>query len=209
LVVAGFAPGASLIVSIIFMNTTAIFASSQDLWVFPIFGLGAFVVGMGLAEAMKYGLRSPILLSSALVLAVLRYRLLAVLANSGTAIFSTGLPRTLASVIFMPFVGLLILAAATADLCEQQVFLSRRTMVRLGEWSFALYVAHELLLRAAIQVGGFIARSRLIIDVAVEQAFVMTAIAVAGLVYRFYEEPTERWLRPVNDRTRLSATWKC
>lgn len=193
-------------VTIIFMNTSAIFANSQDLWIFPIFGLGAFVVGMGLAEAVKYGLRSPIPLRLALVLAALSYGLLAVLANSGTAIFTTGLPRTLASVIFMPFVGLLILAAATADLGEQQGFLSRRTMVRLGEWSFALYMIHELILRAVIQVGGFTPRSGLIINLAVELAFVLTAVAVAGLVYRFYEEPLERRLRPVNDRTRLAAT---
>ena len=188
------------------MNTTAIFADSQDLWVFPIFGLGAFVAGMGLAEAMKYGLRSPIPLSLALVLAALSYGLLAVLANSGTAIFSTGLPRTLASVIFMPFVGLLILAAATTDLGDKQVFLSRRTMVRLGEWSFALYMIHELLLRAAIQVGGFTPRSGLIMNVAIEMLFLLVAIVVAGLVYRLYEEPLERWMRPANDRTRLAAT---
>ena len=79
-------------------------------------------------------------------------------------------------------------------------------MVRLGEWSFALYMTHELLLRAAIQVGGFTPRSGFIINVAVELTFVLTAIAVAGLVYRFYEEPLERWLRPANDRIRLAAT---
>jgi len=206
LIVAGSALGASLIVAIIFMNTTTIFANSQDLWVFPIFGLGAFVAGMGLAEAMKYGLRSPIPLSLALVLAALSYGLLAVLANSGTAIFSTGLPRTLASVIFMPFVGILILAAATTDLGDQEGFLSRNIMVRLGEWSFALYMIHEVLLRAAIQVGGFTPRSGLMINVVVELAFVLASIFVAGLVYWFYEEPLERWLRPANDRVRLAAT---
>jgi peptidoglycan/LPS O-acetylase OafA/YrhL len=64
-------------------------------------------------------------------------------------------------------------------------------MVKLGEWSFALYLVHELVLRTALELGPETLAQR--------AAFAVVGIAVsiplAGAAYTFFERPVEARLR--------------
>jgi peptidoglycan/LPS O-acetylase OafA/YrhL len=75
-------------------------------------------------------------------------------------------------------------------------------MVKLGEWSFALYLVHELVLRTALERGPETISQR--------PAFAVVGIAVsiplAGAAYTFFERPIEARLRNRSSRGRLADT---
>jgi peptidoglycan/LPS O-acetylase OafA/YrhL len=60
----------------------------------------------------------------------------------------------LAGALCIPGFALLIAAYADRDRCGgRPTFASAPAMVKLGEWSFALYLVHELVLRTALELG--------------------------------------------------------
>jgi peptidoglycan/LPS O-acetylase OafA/YrhL len=96
-----------------------------------------------------------------------------------------------------PF-GLLICAAARADVTGGGSVFSRRWAVRLGEWSFAFYMSHQLVLRL---VGSYWPFPQLpLLQTAVDLGL---AILSCALLYRFVEVPAERRIRPASVRPKL------
>ncbi|MFJ8041120.1 acyltransferase family protein [Kitasatospora sp. NPDC096147] len=92
-----------------------------------------------------------------------------------------------------PFFAALIVAAAQADLRGRAAF-GQRVTVRLGEWSFAWYLVHEIAFRCWLAAygrptGGWWA---------LLGAWLLLAggsLAVAAALFRYVERPVERLLR--------------
>ena len=97
-------------------------------------------------------------------------------------------------------VALLIVALAQRDLAGSPSWIAGRRWVVLGEWSYALYLTHHLLLqvaqRAVGEVGGTVA-------VAWVALLFVAAILVASALFRFVERPAERRLRDAPARAML------
>ncbi|MFI5618725.1 acyltransferase family protein [Streptomyces sp. NPDC051567] len=90
----------------------------------------------------------------------------------------------------------LVPAAALNDLRGTGSPWRHRWLVRLGEWSFAFYMVHVLVMRTAEQLFG----SRP--ELATKPALVFTAavfgvsLALAWALYRWVEQPGRRWILP-------------
>jgi peptidoglycan/LPS O-acetylase OafA/YrhL len=69
--------------------------------------------------------------------------------------------------------------------------LSYPLFVRFGQWSFAFYMIHRLVMRSFQQVGLYHYHGPLWQDGLV----LLTAVALSSLIYRWYEEPVRRALR--------------
>jgi peptidoglycan/LPS O-acetylase OafA/YrhL len=112
--------------------------STWELWFvfhFPPVQMLQFVFGMFLAKVVLTGQRLPLNLGGAVALTVGAYFV--------APVFD---PLYHFSAIAVVPLGLLIAAAATADVARVPTFLSRKTMVWLGDISFAFYMWHNLVL---------------------------------------------------------------
>lgn len=96
----------------------------------------------------------------------------------------------IANAAMIPAVTLLIVGAARSDLSGRRGLLTRRSLVCLGKWSFALYMTHALLLYA--REAWFPGRGSGVVALAV---FVAAAVAASAAAYRWCEFPLERNLR--------------
>jgi len=100
--------------------------------------------------------------------------------------------------------GLVITAAAQLDLAGAPSFLRDRAMVRLGEWSYALYLIHATVIYALIKLIG--ARSSVQYTNVVWLVGVsVVCIVVSAALYRFFEYPVEAWLRAFQKRRVAAA----
>ncbi len=160
-------------------------------FIFPPVRLLEFLIGMLLGLAVIDGWRCPIPLWAALTLA-------------GVATLVTALPGvpntlTFAAITLIPY-SLVIVSAAGQDVERGTSFFARRWLVVLGQWSFALYLSHQLVIRlvAALSGGDGLHMALLVPTLAL-------CIAVSGLLYRYVETPLERWLRPPS-RTRAPGS---
>lgn len=154
--------------------------SLEVLYLFPLVRLPEFVIGVVLALLVRSGWRPPIGLAPAAVLAAL-----AVAVD-----FLPVIPDrwTFAVVTVVPF-GLLIAAASRNDLLGSSR-MAGRWWVRLGEWSFALFMTHQIVLRA---FAALVPDHRL--QVVLVAPVLLLCVGVAGLTFRFLERPLERRLR--------------
>lgn len=67
-------------------------------------------------------------------------------------------------------------------------------MVRLGEWSFALYLVHPLVMHAVRRLGQLPVLEGPVAVLGLA-AFLVLATAAAAVAYVVAERPAERWLR--------------
>jgi peptidoglycan/LPS O-acetylase OafA/YrhL len=97
--------------------------------------------------------------------------------------------------VILPFILLVIASAATANVSGKGKFLSHPWTVRLGEWSFALYLTHCLLLEQVVHLDpGSKARSAPL-QLLEGGAFVLAAVAVSAPAFSWFEKPIEKRLR--------------
>lgn len=160
----------------------------------PLYRMGEFVIGMCLAVAMRRGWRLGLSLRSASIIAASSFLALAGLNSSiahlGLRLGDTaGLPLGVLDLAFLPISVILVAAAAGADLRGENTILSSPVAVRLGKWSFALYL---------IQMLTIVPLTRLVDDESVSLhnallfiAIIVVNIGLSGLAYRFIERPTE------------------
>jgi peptidoglycan/LPS O-acetylase OafA/YrhL len=178
---------AMIIFSLLFdaFKTTA--SHDEALWIFPLFSLGAFILGVVAAQTMRAGHRPKISFRTAAILTLGVYALLSGI--NGMHKFglfaSDHLSRAFVSAVFAPVAGLLIACAAADELDGKLRLLRSRWLVRLGEWSFALYLVHPLLIRTqsgATAVAGLL-------------AFLAAVVACSAAAHYLVEKPCERYLR--------------
>lgn len=159
-------------------------------FIFPPYRFGEFLLGMVLARAMLLGHRVVRPGRSALV-AVTALAMILVLLTAFTTHTGSAVARPWVALLALPPFAVLLAAGATSDLARRWTGLNSWLPVRLGEWSFALYLVHKPLLLATVALGWWSATGGLT-GLAV---FVLLALALAAALHHGAEKPIERYLR--------------
>lgn len=174
----------------------------------PVYRLGEFIIGIVIATAMRNGWRIRWGFKRVGAIGVAGYVLLAginwLVAESGISLGSTpGLPLSVQDFLFLPVTCLLVAGAASADLRAERTGLNGRWHVRLGEWSFALYLVQMIVIIPIAEVWRY-DEATMPGFVALVAAIVISQVAAAAL-FTFVEKPVERFLRPRigSDRERI------
>lgn len=161
-------------------------ARSSAIWVSPAFNVGLFLMGVAAAAALARGWRVRLPVSVAVSI------LIATLVVIGLLSDQQPLPRPVSTVLAAPALLLLILVTASGDLSERRGWLARTWPVRLGEWSFALYLLSGLMFTAALKL---VPAQSGVSALPVLVAAIVLCNAAAGAAHVLYERPLERLLR--------------
>ena len=157
-------------------------------YTFPAFRVAEFIVGVCLAIAMRKGWKPRFGIGVGAAAAIGSFLVLEVV--DGIAPWHTAGP--LAGALCIPGYALLIAAYADRDRCGgRPTFASSPAVVKLGEWSFALYLVHELVLRTALELGPEGLAERAVFTV----VGIAVSIPLAGAAYTYFERPIEARLR--------------
>ncbi|MFE2018305.1 acyltransferase family protein [Streptomyces sp. NPDC059499] len=151
-----------------------------------------FVLGVVAGLAVKRGWRPPVGLPAAIVLVVAGHMALVPWSRAvpDSLWYS---PYSASHLLSAPLFALLVTAAATADLEGRRTGLSSPWMVRLGHWSFAWYLFHEIVIRALL---GWLGRP--VTQTGTAKIWLLTlviSLALAAMAYHWVEHPLERLLR--------------
>ncbi|HEY1360096.1 MAG TPA: acyltransferase [Thermoleophilaceae bacterium] len=156
-------------------------------YAFPVLRLPEFVVGMALAALLQgRTVRMPSLFVAS---AIAGAALIALAAISPSA------DRGAVGLVTLPFCALLIAAAAQADRVDAPSPFRHPLAVKLGVWSYALYLAHGAVLVIWVKYVAKDLSSDTVVAVLEYVGIVLVMIAVAGLAHRYVEAPLERRLR--------------
>lgn len=151
-----------------------------------------FVLGVVAGLALKRGWRPPVPLWAAVGL-VLGWHLALIPWSHAVPDALWYSPYTASQWLSAPIFAALICAAARADLDGRRTGLGGARMIRLGHWSFAWYLIHEIVIRAAVFHWGKPAPGA---ETLLFWAGVLVvSLAAAGTAYHWVEHPAERWLR--------------
>jgi peptidoglycan/LPS O-acetylase OafA/YrhL len=164
----------------------------------PIYGLLYFVIGMTLAAHVRTGRSIVPELRVCLALLVLCFVAIGAVAPDS--------PKGLAEAIMLPAIALVIVSAGRADLSGAKTMWSRSFVVRLGQWSFALYLVHWPILGLLSKVGS--PKLDSLSTALATLGVLVLATAVAACAYYLLERPVERWIRGAATRepAELSAS---
>jgi peptidoglycan/LPS O-acetylase OafA/YrhL len=163
------------------------------IYINPSYRLAEFVAGIALAGLLRAGVRIRVPVAVAMLLAAEAY----VLVNAVPMYASR------VAVTIIPFC-LLIFVCAQADVSGKWTGLRDRRLIKLGQWSFAFYLVHQLVLRVLeIHVPAPLDSSSGRLALALLGYGAATAVAYA--LFRLVEEPWERRIRR-GRRVALPAT---
>lgn len=163
---------------------------------FPPYRLVWFALGILLALSVQQGYRCRVPAPAVLGVFLLSYLLCVPLGPQ---------QAVLGELIMLPAWILIIAAAASRDLNERELALGGRWGVRLGAWSFALYLSHHLLFRlAAHRLPGW-SDLPFLLSLAYQVALVCSAIALSAGLYYVVERPLEASLRGGRKRSEEAA----
>lgn len=149
-----------------------------------------FVLGVLCGVAVGQGFRLRVRLGAAVALVVTYHiGLYGLLLMFGNSAWLYGGSHWWSAIPF----AVLIIASAQADLAGRETTLSHPWLLRLGHWSFAWYLVHEIIIRVS---NHWLGRPHGMAAIGLRWAIVVTlSLTVAGLLYRIVEHPAERWLR--------------
>ena len=164
-----------------------------DYW--PVSRLPQFVAGVALGCAVRGGWRPRVRLDVA-VAAVLAFHV-ALFAWGHVTTSTQWTPYSASQVMATPFFAAVVVAAACRDLAGRTGWLGHPWALRLGHWSFAWYLVHEIFLRVWVYVLGHPAG--LAHAAGTWAVIAATSLVAAGLLYRLVEHPAERRLRAFVD----------
>jgi len=105
--------------------------------------------------------------------------------------------RVMVVITLVPFAALLA-SVAHAEMAGGLRWLRRPTVVRLGQWSFALYLVHWPLLIVAEHLHPYAFGSTVSAYTGLV-VVVLIAVGISGLLFTLVERPLERRLRPRRD----------
>ncbi len=165
------------------------------LYFLPLARIGEFALGVVLAQALIIGFTPrPILRRAWTAIATLS-AVLAVWLNC-----TRDTPHILVDLLFMPIVIGVIVWAVTAETTTSRVseWLRHPTLVRLGEWSFAFYVVHQLVIKMVARLfhehqAWFIPPKEIPLAAAL-------SLVTAAAACEWFEKPLERRLRAPRTR---------
>lgn len=148
---------------------------------FPMTRALEFVLGICLAVLTRRGVRCPVPFWLALTVAAM-----VLFASNWAPLYLFQSAATL-----LPY-ALLIWSAAMADIDGTRTFASQRWAVRLGEWSYAFYLTHVIVLIVLIQV------SKRTIEApwwAIAIVGFAVALAASAVLCEYVEKPLEKRFR--------------
>ncbi|ASD21114.1 hypothetical protein B7495_02565 [Cryobacterium sp. LW097] len=157
--------------------------------IFPPLRLLEFIVGVVLGLLFSRGLRSPIPLSGAVALA-----------TAGIYVSSIA-PYSLSrfAVTLIPFI-ILVTSLATSDLLDKPSVFRWKPIVALGNWSYAFYLLHAMVMAVVFavltKIGIYSEATPSLIVGGELLAALAASICVAWLLHTFVEIPMAERLRP-------------
>lgn len=175
--------------------------SSFLLYVFPLYRIIGFLAGCALAQWMRSGIRVRQPLWFPIVVLAVAY-----CAVLGAQMTLRPVGHGIEDALLLPFVLWVIAAAASNDLARKPGWLRSKWAIRLGEWSFALYLTHWLLMTVAVHVAPGIYDASVLIRIFADLIFITIAIAVSAAFYYLVEAPLERRLRGSRPRPAMQVT---
>lgn len=165
----------------------------------PLTRMFQFVLGVAAGLAVSRGWRPPVGLWTAVALVVAWHLALIPWGDSVSDALWYG-PYQASQLLATPVFALLVAAAARADLDGRRTGLTGRWSVRLGHWSFAWYLIHEIVIRTWLGLHG---RPEGLRDTALAWlAVIAVSQALAGCAYHWVEHPLERRLRAAGPQPR-------
>ncbi|MEV4948117.1 acyltransferase [Streptomyces sp. NPDC053755] len=160
----------------------------------PLSMTSMFVLGLCAALLVRRGWRPPFGSGVALVLTAGSALLCWLWARHPDAVPGIAPKYGVFDTLLMPAFTLLIVTATLRDVRGRRSLLRSKPLVKLGEWSFAFYISHVVVLRALSHLG-MVPSDGLRRD-AVEVVIVALAtVVVAAVLHECVEKPAERRLR--------------
>jgi peptidoglycan/LPS O-acetylase OafA/YrhL len=164
----------------------------------PLMRLSEFVIGIGIAQAMRMGWRVRIkplycYLAGSMLLAGILIAPRFASPGSG-AWFFLGMSNEWIILLF----AVTIAAVAWRDVSGRFSLLRARPLVLLGEWSYAFYLVHATVIYAVLSVTG--PRAASWFNLIWYLALLVVSIALAAALHYAVERPVERRLRAWWDR---------
>ncbi|MFF2843301.1 acyltransferase family protein [Paenarthrobacter sp. NPDC057981] len=167
----------------------------------PPFRMGEFVIGIFLALAMRKGWRPNFNLAQALGVTVLMY---VTMSTVVTAIGQqpSAIPNVIGDLWMAPAFVAVVAAGASGDLQGKSGLFRSSLAVKLGQWSFALYLIHELVLRATEPLADGASASMALVIAA---GAILISIVLAAVAFEYFERPVEAKLRAMAKPKRVPA----
>ena len=171
-------------------------SASTYLWLFyylPGYRIGEFIIGMLAARAVQVGLRFPrpslgYLLGWGWVAAWV------VLTTYYTRTHHADVARPFATMLVLPGFVLLVIVGASADLTGRTRLMGAWLPVKLGEWSFALYLVQDGII-SVLTRHLTLSKPELALGAWLLLAFIVGCTVVAAAAHYAVEKPAEAWLR--------------
>ncbi|MEU0270817.1 acyltransferase [Streptomyces sp. NPDC006307] len=161
------------------------------LYSFPLARIPEFILGIALARLVQLGRWRGPGLEAAITITLIGY------------FMYPHFPHAFASTTVLGF-ALLIPAGALADIESKPSMWRGRRLVKLGEWSFAFYMGHVLVLHAASLVLGHKPRFDTLPAIGATTIVFAVALALSAVLYNGVELPGRRLL--IGKRRRTSPT---
>lgn len=162
--------------------------------VFPPYRFGEFLLGVVAALLVKRGWRSPGGRPVALVLVVVTYLAGGELVTKLAHHHETNWTQFAANLLLVVPITMLIASYAVGDAEGERSWASVRPLVKLGEWSFALYLFHRTIV--GMLQNQFAGGVHGTLGTTARWGFVvLVCIAVSAVAHEAIERPVEKWLR--------------
>lgn len=151
----------------------------------PVFRLTEFVIGIGIARAMRLGWRPPV--TPAVTYVVVAATLAA------AYVFRGHTAARFVNEAVIALFALMIAAVAARDVERRGSILRTRALVVLGEWSYAFYLVHGTVLYAVHDLLG--ARRTNWENIVWYPVMLAAAVVAAWALHALVERPVEQRLR--------------
>lgn len=171
--------------SVLLLHVAVAPSTEMGLWLtkfLPPVRLLEFLVGILLAQAMLAGWRPRAGLPVAGGLTLLAL---------GAAVL---LPARFTLPLTLPAYAFLICTSAASDLAGLRGPLNHRVAVKLGEWSFALYLVHMFWIQPLLSHGAE-RQHGVVSGIGLSALLFVLSVATSALVHEAWEKPWERRLR--------------
>ncbi|MFI0193004.1 acyltransferase family protein [Streptomyces sp. NPDC017082] len=166
------------------------YAQIWFVWFFPPVRALEFVLGILLARIVRSGQWPPIGCRAAVAIAVGGY----VVSLYVPYLFGVGGAATLLT-------APLVASAALADTRGQRTSLDGTWMVRLGEWSFALYMVHRIVIIEIRKAVGAAQEWPFLVGFSLILFSFVVSLVLAALIFTYVETPlVRRFSRPRDQR---------
>jgi peptidoglycan/LPS O-acetylase OafA/YrhL len=170
------------------------------LYISPLFRVGEFLLGIGLAAAMKRGFRVPVGVIPGVILVALWFHLEYRLSPQYFH-YEVGVLISNLSYVVLPLLyGTIIAAVVQLDFDGARSVLRTKTMVSLGQWSYALYLIHASVIYVLLDLYGP-QKYQMLESTLWFGLVTILSIGASAVLYTVIEHPIEQRLR------QLQRTW--